>query len=1211
MPMKSKFLLRAVLLSAALMIFPALQGWSQGVSIRDGVKSTSAKSPEAEKAIVEKQQAKKNLQSVKTYKGKQTVNVSQAAARTAQSQDYITNPIQVQPKALTATLVCLTQYVPGTTMDLTFQLDINSPDWEYGETLEIVFPSGFTINSADNLTSNLNGYTIYNAIVGQSVLWSDPSNYYYESYSGGGPAATYFFDINVSIGAGVSGLQTATFTVDGDGWGGAPHTVSGNIPITQMVSPPYVDGTPFSLLSPQPSAHLSSAEAVSVRFTNLGNTSIPSGAPVGYIVDNNPAVLSQTTSNIGAGGFINFTFSQTADLSTVGNHVVKVFIKAAGDTIAANDTLTFNIYNCGVIYSMIYDNGPLITHNGAGTGGANVSAMPGYMGTIGFGHQVSANNRVADDFTITDPYGWDVYGFSFYSYQTNSTTTSTITAVNIRIWDGEPGNGGNIIWGDTSTNRLTCSYWSNIYRTTETTITNTARPIMESDCQIPMLHLAPGTYWVDWQVDGSLSSGPWAPPITITGDTNTGNGLQKISTAAWATAIDGNTSAPQGFPFKVWGDILTPANDSCVNAIPVFCGDTVSGTTIGSTFDTVPTCYTTVNTPGVWYEFAGTGQYVTASLCSFADYDTKMIVYEGDCDSLICIDGIDDYCGLISELSWMTNPGITYKIFVFGFGGQTGDFDLAISCKDTCMTPYHILDTIIGNDVVLSWSQDGIVLSWDIEVVPLGQSPTGVPTYTNVSSPFTISGLPTNEFYTFYITTHCDSINSSDAIPSNVVYLGCIDPIVRGGDVLDNAYISVFSHSNPSYNSEMADDFSVAANDCIIVERVSVMFWVGSVPDSLKLSIYKDTLGLPGSIADGGNASWLLHNLSYTYVTNMYGLNLYEIVATLPAPVTLCGGPAGERFWLGAACNSDDGNTYWDIDYTTVVDSAAAWRNPGNGFSTGCSSWQYNYICASDSKHDQSFSLYLADTEEPVISGCPSDIQQSTDAGSCDAIVTWTEPTATDNCSYTMNSNYVSGDLFGIGLTKVTYIAVDGAGNADTCTFNVIIEDNEAPVINCSDITLGSPDGNPVTHTWAVPGVTDNCGVDTLYQIAGPANGSAFPVGTTTITYAAVDIYGNADTCEFDIIVNDVSGINEASAGSISIYPVPSDGMLYVQLPGSNESWTLSIFSADGKLVMNQNIVSANDNISLNLTSFAKGLYFLKAENTSSGVSEHIKFLLK
>ncbi len=41
----------------------------------------------------------------------------------------------------------------------------------------------------------------------------------------------------------------------------------------------------------------------------------------------------------------------------------------------------------------------------------------------------------------------------------------------------------------------------------------------------------------------------------------------------------------------------------------------------------------------------------------------------------------------------------------------------------------------------------------------------------------------------------------------------------------------------------------------------------------------------------------------------------------------------------------------------------------------------------------------MNDVTDPVISNCPVDISQTADAGVCEADVTWTAPTATDNCT--------------------------------------------------------------------------------------------------------------------------------------------------------------------------------------------------------------------
>jgi hypothetical protein len=230
---------------------------------------------------------------------------------------------------------------------------------------------------------------------------------------------------------------------------------------------------------------------------------------------------------------------------------------------------------CG---ATVYDNGPLINNAGGGTGGADLSVLQGSLGlnTLGAGHQVLNNNRVADQFTVPAG-GWQLGCAVFYAYQTGSTTTSTITAVNVRIWDGTPGAmGSNIVFGDTTTNRMISTSWSNIYRATETTLTATDRPIMAQVVDLGSLNLAAGTYWIDWQTDGTLGSGPWAPPITINGQAATGDALQSLAGAAYGPLLDtGTNTPPQGLPFV----LLAPpgAPTLSLGAVSVDFGNVVNG----------------------------------------------------------------------------------------------------------------------------------------------------------------------------------------------------------------------------------------------------------------------------------------------------------------------------------------------------------------------------------------------------------------------------------------------------------------------------------------------------------------------------------------------------------------------------------------------------------------------------------------------------------
>jgi hypothetical protein len=207
--------------------------------------------------------------------------------------------------------------------------------------------------------------------------------------------------------------------------------------------------------------------------------------------------------------------------------------------------------------AVLHDNGPLVTNPGGGSGGADISELQTAigMGTYGFGHQVSAGNRIADDFDVVDAAGWHIDTITFFAYQTGAPTSGTITAVNLQIWDNVPGT-GTVVWGDDTTNVMTSTGWTNIYRVLDTAPTDTQRAIMANVVTVNV-DLPQGTYWLDWQSDGSLSSGPWAPPITILGQTTTGNAMQYTTTNGfWDVVVDGGTGTGQGFPFIIEGDIL-------------------------------------------------------------------------------------------------------------------------------------------------------------------------------------------------------------------------------------------------------------------------------------------------------------------------------------------------------------------------------------------------------------------------------------------------------------------------------------------------------------------------------------------------------------------------------------------------------------------------------------------------------------------------------
>jgi hypothetical protein len=207
---------------------------------------------------------------------------------------------------------------------------------------------------------------------------------------------------------------------------------------------------------------------------------------------------------------------------------------------------------------VLWDNGPLVTSTGDGPGGGDRSTLQNSsLGEffLGFGHQLSANNRVADDFVVSG--NWTIDTICFFAYQTGASAPS-MTGYNVNIWDGVPNAVGSSIVGSSSS--LLSTGFTNIYRDTETAPNATNRRIQLTEIDFGGLALAAGTYWLDWQANGSVASGPWQPPVTRLGETNSpgANAIQQIG-GVWAALQDGGSLTPDDLPFVIKG-VPTPGS---------------------------------------------------------------------------------------------------------------------------------------------------------------------------------------------------------------------------------------------------------------------------------------------------------------------------------------------------------------------------------------------------------------------------------------------------------------------------------------------------------------------------------------------------------------------------------------------------------------------------------------------------------------------------
>jgi hypothetical protein len=180
-----------------------------------------------------------------------------------------------------------------------------------------------------------------------------------------------------------------------------------------------------------------------------------------------------------------------------------------------------------------------------------------------------------------------------------------------------------------------------------------------------------------------------------------------------------------------------------------------------------------------------------------------------------------------------------------------------------------------------------------------------------------------------------------------------------------------------------------------------------------------------------------------------------------------------------------------------------------------------------------SFSITVNDTQKPNIT-CPVNQTRSADLGQCSAFVTYPTPTGTDNCGLpTGQPIWISGGTnaagstatFQKGATNVIWQATDAAGNIQTCSFRVTVNDTEAPTMTCPAAMSLSTATNTCSAvaTYMNPSFTDNCAptTGTAIRISGLVSGSTFPVGNSNVVFQATDAAGNTRRCTMVITVAD------------------------------------------------------------------------------------------
>jgi len=624
--------------------------------------------------------------------------------------------------------------------------------------------------------------------------------------------------------------------------------------------------------------------------------------------------------------------------------------------------------------------------------------------------------------------------------------------------------------------------------------------------------------------------------------------LERYSSEAAKIEALGLTNL-NGINPSAFGILPPPDNDDCANAQMLFCGDVITGTTLGAAEEVVPTFNGFTTGAGVWYYFIGTGLNVTFSNCSAntdPNFDSEINVFTGSCGVFSVVDGNDDDAncnqGLQSTVTIATTQNEMYYVYVSDFieGGFGGYFELSVSCESST-------NALCANAIPLSC---GSVFSGNT----FGASQEAIPTSNGFS---TGAGV----WYTFIGTggnvdfSTCSGITDFDSEIN----------VLRG---------SCGSWTNVGGND---DDFSCVSDGSFSTATVATTF--GEL-----YYVYVSDWNLDGN---GGN---------------------FEISATCSAPQNdLCGNatPISCGDYVEGSTELAEVDIASDCAGSGFSYAADVWYTiVGNGQDITASLCLSLYDTKIDIYEGGCGILSCVVTDDDF---CAPGSQVTWTSTQGTEYLIRVHGYGGEVGQYGLGVTCVCGAYAG------TLIATNSMETLDNGTATISAVENDAPIVPAGysvAYVLTSGPGLVIVDLAGTPSFTVTAAGDyTIHTLVyNSADQATLLAATTGIEVNALLIQGGGSICgSLDvtgapITVEDVAvGISSALNRNLSIYPNPSTGQFVVQLKGEGKA-TLNILDIMGRRVYTQAMTlngMFRQAISLDV---AKGSYVLQVI-TSNGIA--------
>ena len=209
------------------------------------------------------------------------------------------------------------------------------------------------------------------------------------------------------------------------------------------------------------------------------------------------------------------------------------------------------------------------------------------------------------------------------------------------------------------------------------------------------------------------------------------------------------------------------------------------------------------------------------------------------------------------DLNTYTGTGrfIAFKSLTTSNGAIYFD-DLNVDLIPSCKRPGNVaVSNIDMTSAVISWTERGNAIAWEIEYGPVGFTPGSGTTVQASSNPFTLTGLTSGTEYDVYVRANCDTGDISDVSLNHATFATtlcsaadqceyrfvCVDGY---GDGWNDAYVSVQQNgvtvaTVEAIDHEMSNTTTVDTIRVMLCDNVSTtLTWVsGSYDDEISLAV--------------------------------------------------------------------------------------------------------------------------------------------------------------------------------------------------------------------------------------------------------------------------------------------------------------------------------------------------------------------------------------